>query len=171
MPRALDSRFAGPAAADARRHQAGCALLALLVIAPGLSGCGSSPPQSHPGVLRLLTGRHGSAPAGVDLAAAAHLARRAAAVYAPAAYDLQPPRLPGQTARVSRALALAAARVPAQRRRLRPRLLDLRLTLLADEVVLATVFIGDEQSPPFSVGLTLTQPRGHWRITSISLPS
>lgn len=31
--------------------------------------------------------------------------------------------------------------------------------------------VDDGQSPPFSVGLTLTQRRGHWRITSISLPS
>lgn len=105
------------------------------------------------------------------LATAAHLARRFAVAYSRNAYRRRPSRLPGATVTVSREVALAAQRVPHNRRGLKPRLLSLALQPDGVAGLSASARIGDGRSPPFSVGFTLERRGGRWRVVSISPPS
>jgi hypothetical protein len=160
-PRDSAPRSAGPALRP--RLCRACSVLALLPICLLCAGCGTRAPSPRDAPA-LLVGRRGGS------VAASQLARRFAAAYARGAYRRRPPRLPGATAAVRRALALAAARVPRSRRRLRPRLLALVLAPQAHGGLSASARIDDGHTPPFSVGFTVARRGAGWRVTAISPP-
>jgi hypothetical protein len=144
----------------------------VLVLALGslllMSGCG---PGGHtgPGPSSLVVGRRAAPLSRAQLAAAAATAWRFAAAYARLAYERRPPALPDAIPSVNRAVREAAARVPTDRRRLRPRISGLELRLEGREV-LASLRITDGTSRPFEVGFRLRDSRAGWRVVSISLP-
>jgi hypothetical protein len=148
-------------------HLASVAVL-LVVICALHAGCGASAPSPR-AESALVAGSSSSPTAGPRLAPAARLARRFASVYARSAYLRRPPQLPDATAVVSREVALAAQRVPRNRRRLRPRLLSFSLQPQGAELS-ASVQIGDGRSLPFSVSFTLERRAGRWRVVAISPP-
>lgn len=133
-----------------------------------MSGCG---PGGHPGPgpSSLVVGRRAAPLPRAQLAAAAGTAWRFAAAYAQVAYERRPPALPDAIHSVERAVREAAARVPADRRSLRPRVSGLQLRPEASEVV-ASVRISDGTSRPFEVGFRLRGSPEGWRVVSISLP-
>jgi hypothetical protein len=118
----------------------------------------------------LLSGAQGSAVAAEQRAAAARVARRFATAYARSAYRRRPPPLPGASAALTRRLALAAAKVPLARRRLRPHPLAIVLELDRADTLRGSVEVGDGHSPPFSVGFTLKKRDVGWRVVSASPP-
>jgi hypothetical protein len=118
----------------------------------------------------MLAGARGGSIASPRLLDSAHLAHRFALAYAHGAYWHRSPRLPGATAAVSRKVALAAKRVPPDRRRLRPRLLTLVLQPEGATALSANARIGDRRSPPFSVGFTVERVGRRWQVVAISLP-
>lgn len=158
-------------AADRRRLRR-CARrpLVLLLICPLLTACGAAAPTVGSHTALIVGARRGTA-AGPWLAAAYRLADRFAAAYARGAYRRHPPRLPGATAAVGRAVGAAAERVPPARRRLRPRVLALTLQPRGAATLAASVRIGDGHSTPFSVGFTVGRVGSGWRVIAISLPN
>jgi hypothetical protein len=148
------------------RHSGASLGLALLAFV--LVGCSSGDTNTHTGS-SLLSGR-GGATAAAQLVPAARLARRFAFAYARSIYRRRPPRLPGTTAALRRDLLAAASRVPPTRRRLRPHVLA--VTVRPRGAALAgVVWIGDGQSPPFSVGFLVRKQGSRWRVVTISPPS
>jgi hypothetical protein len=135
-----------------------------------LSGCGSAG-HTDPGPSSLVVGRRAAPLPRAQLAAAAGTARRFAAAYARSAYLRRPPPLPGSTPAVARAVRQAAARVPAARRGLRPRLAGLEPRPAGGRAVEASARIVDGVSSPFEVGFVLGRTPAGWRVVSISLPS
>jgi hypothetical protein len=137
-----------------------------------LAGCGAEAPRAaRPAAVdAFLADGRGAVPVG--LRDAARLAGRFARVYARHAYGRRVPRIRGEGRPVRRALAASAARVPAGRWRLRPRLLGLRLALSpGGGALVATARIGDGRFPPFTIGFTVAPTDGRWTVTSISLPN
>ncbi len=143
--------------------------MALGVLAAILAGCasggGSARPEHPPAA---LLGSSGPIPARLE--GAASVARRFARAYARGAYRRRAPRIREESAAAFRAVLAAASRVPAARRRLRPRLLALRLWLREDGGIGALARIGDGRFPPFSVGFTLRRRGRGWLITSFAPP-
>lgn len=158
-----------PPIATRQSWRSGSAALLLTVVCALEAGCGASapPPRAAP---VLAAGRPAGWVAGPQLAAGAHLAKRFAAAYARGAYLRRPLGVPGATASVNRELALAAKRVPPDRRRLRPRLLSLALQPEHAATLSAGARIGDGRSPPFSIAFTVSRVGGRWRVVAISLP-
>lgn len=157
----------------ARPLRAGEALRPFALIALGallfLAGCGGSQ-GPHKSSSALVVGRRAAPIPSAQLAPAASLARRFAAAYAAAAYLRHPPRLAAATAQVDREIAVAAKRVPANRRGLRAHVAELGLQLRGAAEIAASAEITDGRSVPFSIGFTVAQtPRG-WRVVSISTP-
>jgi hypothetical protein len=168
----LPRNSAGPKVAIAARRlrRPASVAVSLVLICALHAGCGASAPSPR-AESALVAGSASGPAAGPRLAPAARLARRFAIAYARCAYLRRPPRLPGAMAAVSREVALAAQRVPPNRRRLRPRLLSLALQPEGVAALSASAEIGDGRSPPFSVGFTLERRVGRWRVVSISPPS
>jgi len=142
----------------------GLALGSLLL----MSGCGAVG-HTDPRPASLVVGRRAAPIPRAQLAAAAGTAWRFAAAYARVAYERRPPALPDATAAVGRAVREAAARVPADRRSLRPQVSGLELRPEGRAVV-ASVRITDGASRPFEVGFRLRGSPEGWRVVSISLP-
>jgi hypothetical protein len=133
-----------------------------------MSGCG---PGGHPDPrpASLVVGRRAAPIPRAQLAAATGTAWRFAAAYARVAYERRPPAIPDASAAVEQAVREAAARVPADRRGLRPRVSGLELRPDGREVV-ASVRITDGSSRPFEIGFRLRRVPTSWRVVSISLP-
>lgn len=145
-------------------------VVSFVVICALHAGCGASVPSPR-AESALVAGGSSSPIAGPHLASATRLAKRFASAYARSAYLRRPPQLPGATAVVDREVALAAQRVPRNRRRLRPRLLSLALQPQGVAGLSASAQIGDGRSPRFSVGFTVKHVGHRWRVVSISPPS
>ncbi|HEX3609402.1 MAG TPA: hypothetical protein VHU14_07025 [Solirubrobacterales bacterium] len=151
------------------RRRAGASLgLALLALA--LVGCSSGDTNTQ-ARSSLLSGTRGGPLAAMQLAPAAHLARRFAFAYARSIYRRRPPRLPGTTAALRRDLAAAASRVPPARRGLHPRALAVTLRPQGAAALAGVVKIGDGRSPPFAVGFIVRKRGSRWRVVTISPPS
>jgi hypothetical protein len=98
------------------------------------------------------------------------VARAFARAYAPTVYLRRPPQLPHVTGAVRRALALAAARVPASRRSLLPHSAGLALRMLGRGRVGGELRIADGRSPDFSIGFTVAVTAEGWTVVSVSTP-
>jgi hypothetical protein len=133
------------------------------------AGC-SQPAATSPAHPSLLGGRRGGPLLPQRLAPAVRLARRFANAYARSVYLRRPPQLPGATAALERRLVLAASRVPAARRGLRPRALAVELEPRDASSLGASVEIGDGRPPSFSVSFTLRRRGRRWRVVAISPP-
>jgi hypothetical protein len=118
----------------------------------------------------MSAGRRGPSIQSAQLSDGAKLAQEFARSYARSAYRQSPPRLPGESASVARALTLAAGRVPAARRHLRPHLTALRIWPVQGGVLRAAAWIADRRNPPFSIGFTATRRGGRWLVTTVSPP-
>ncbi len=134
-----------------------------------LSGCGGRQDRVPPPT-SLVTGRRAAPLPSAQLASATAVARAFARAYAPTVYLRHPPRPPHVTDAVRRSLVLAAARVPASRRSLRPRPAGLELRLLGRDRVGGELRIADGRSPDFSVGFTLAVTAAGWTVVSVSTP-
>jgi hypothetical protein len=152
-----------------RRLRPAPVAVSLLLICALHAGCGASAPSPR-AESALVAGSSSDPVAGPLLAPAARLARRFAIAYARRAYLRRPSQLPGATVAVSREVALAAQRVPPNRRRLHPRLLSLALQPQGVAGLSASVQVGDGRSPRFSVGFTVNHVGRHWRVVAISPP-
>ncbi len=170
MHRPPDTSPPSTEAADPRRLRR-CAPrpLVLLLICPLLTGCAAAAPTAGSRTALIVGARRGTA-SGPWLAAAYRLADCFATAYARSAYLRDPPRLPGETAAVQRAVAVAAERVPPTRRRLRAHVRALALQPCGAGTLAASVRIGDGRSPPFSVGFTIGRVDRGWRVIAIFLP-
>lgn len=140
------------------------ALFALLTATCALCGCADAHSPQPDSALVV-----GAQTAAVRLGPAVRVAERFAAAYARHAYLRWPPRPADVTAGVARQIALAAARVPAARRALRPQLAALSLRPGAAGLS-ASARIGDGLSPSFSVSFSVKRAAGRWRVVAISLP-
>lgn len=148
------------------RRRSTLSAIALALALAGCAGSGSVGRAEHP----LAVGRRGPSIQSAELSGGAKLVRRFARAYARNAYRRKPPRLPGESARVARALSLAAERVPPGRRHLRPHLAALRIWPLRDGALRAAAWIADRRNPPFSIGFTATRRGGRWLVTTVSPP-
>jgi len=150
------------------RRRAGASLgLALLALA--LVGCSSGDTNTQTRS-SLLSGPRGGPLAAMQLAPAAHLARRFAFAYARSIYRRYPPRMPGATTALRRDLSAAASRVPPARRGLHPHALAVNLRPRGAALA-GVVKIGDGRSPPFAVGFLVRKQGSRWRVVAISPPS
>ena len=145
-----------------RRTLAGIALALALA---GCAGRGQVEHADHP-----LTAGRGPSIQTAEVRDGTKLAHAFARSYARGAYRQSPPRLPGESDAVARALALAAERVPPARRHLRPHLIALRIWPLQGGALRAAAWIADRRNPPFSIGFTATRRGGRWLVTTVSLP-
>ena len=134
-----------------------------------MSGCGSGG-HADPGPSSLVVGRRAAPLPRAQLAAAAGAAWRFADAYARSAYARRPPDLPDATPSVARAVREAAARVPAARRGLHPRVSGLELRPGEGAAITASLRLADGVSRPFEIGFELRELPGVWRVVSISLP-
>ena len=141
---------------------------ALVFLAGALLGCAEGG-QSRSPDSSLLSGQRGAISTR-RLAPAARLARRFALAYAASVYRRHPPQLPGATAGLDKDLAVAATRVPAARRGLRPHALAVTLEPRSETTLAASVKIGDGRSVPFSVVFLVKKRGPRWRVVSISAP-
>lgn len=145
--------------------------IALLALGSALllQGCGGHrtpvPPPSS-----LVTGRRAAPLPSAQLASATAVARAFAGSYAPTIYLRRPPRLPHVSGAVRRALLLAAARVPASRRSLRPHAAGLALRVTGPRQVDAELQIADGRSPIFTIGFTVAATAAGWTVVSVSTP-
>lgn len=142
------------------------ALAAALLI----SGCGGSPSTTPSWSSSLVTGRRAAPIPKAQLAAATDTALSFARVWVPTIYLRRPPRLPSAIPAVHREQMLEAARVPAGRRRLLPRLAGVTLKINGPDQVQADVRVVDGRSPAFSVGATLELRSTEWQVVTISTP-
>ncbi len=152
-----------------RPKQLRCLLLLGLGAAVLLPGCGSAAGVADR-ASSLVAGRRAGLFPLARLAPASLLAQRFATAYAAVTYRRQPAALPGEVPAVRQQVALAAKRVPAARRGLRPRLRGLRLELRSPTVLGASARIADSRNPAFSVAFTVAPRAGTWRVVSISTP-
>jgi hypothetical protein len=159
-------RVRAPWSAMPRRALTLPALVAALLI----SGCGESPSTTLSRSSSLVTGRRAAPRPPAQLAAATAAARVFARAWVATIYLPRPPRLPGTSLEVHQEQLLEAARVPADRRHLRPRLAGLELKVAGPNRVEIDVHVVDGHSPAFSVGATLARRSAGWRVVTISTP-
>lgn len=159
-------RVREPWSAMPRRALIPPALVAALLI----SGCGESPSTARSRPSALVTGRRAAPLPPAQLATATAAARSFAHAWVPTIYLRRPPRLPGASLAVHREQLLEAARVPAGRRRLRPRVAGLELKVAGRDRVEIDIHVVDGRSPAFSVGATVMRRSAGWQVVTISTP-
>ncbi len=144
--------------------------LSALAAALLISGCGGSPSTTPSRSSSLVTGRRAAPIPPAQLAAATAAAGTFARAWVPTIYLRRPPRLAAAMPEVRREQLLAAARVPAARRHLRPRLAGLELVIAGPDRVDADIRVLDGHSPAFSLGAVLMRRQGGWQVVTISTP-
>jgi hypothetical protein len=159
-------RLRAPWSAMPRRALTLPALAAALLI----SGCGESPSTTQSRSSSLVTGRRAAPLPPAQLAAATAAARAFARAWVPTIYLRRPPRFAGTSPAVHREQLLEAARVPAGRRHLRPRVASLELEVAGRNRVEIDIHVFDGRSPAFSVGATLVRRSAGWQVVTISTP-
>lgn len=143
--------------------------LPALAVALLISGCGERVEPTSPSS-SLVTGRRAAPFSPAQLAAATTTAGAFAHAWVPTIYRRHPPRLPATTPAVRRTQLLEAARVPASRRHLHPRLAGVELKIVGVDRIQADIRVVDGHSPPFSMGATLMLRSTGWQVVTISTP-